>query len=170
VFQLSVVPVVDDIVITVQPSDITTLVGLTVTLHGEATSGLPLFFQWFRDGSAIVGATSDTLVINSAQVSDSGIYAFVVANFDTYLVSRYATLWVVTQPLEPRILSILRAGPDVVVTFSTTAGSTYHLEYKDHLPDPAWQLINTTTGSGTAASITDPAPTSATRFYRVRAE
>jgi uncharacterized repeat protein (TIGR01451 family) len=170
VFQLSVVPVVDDVVITVQPSNITTLVGLTVSFQGAATSGLPLFFQWFRDGFAIVGATSDTLVIDNAQLSDTGIYAFVVANFDTYAISRYVTLEVVTQPLEPRILSILRAGPDVRVTFSTTAGSTYHLEYKDHLADPAWQLINTTTGAGTPASITDPAPASATRFYRVRAE
>jgi hypothetical protein len=53
-------------------------------------------------------------------------------------------------------------------SFNTDAGVSYTVEFKDDLSASAWQVLETLTGNGAAAHITNaPVPTSA-RFFRVR--
>ena len=40
----------------------------------------PLSYQWQKDGQVIIGATSSTYVVSSAQLSDAGFYSVVVSN------------------------------------------------------------------------------------------
>ncbi|MFM1941511.1 MAG: hypothetical protein RI897_493 [Verrucomicrobiota bacterium] len=54
--------------------------GNTVTVSVGAEGPPPLTYQWFKDGAAVTGQTSDTLTLSPAAVSDSGTYEVVVSN------------------------------------------------------------------------------------------
>lgn len=77
------IPVVVDVLekptITGEPSGATTKVGQKVILAVEAT-GDRLRYQWYKDGTAILGATGKTLEIASAVRADSGNYRCTIAN------------------------------------------------------------------------------------------
>jgi hypothetical protein len=66
--------------ITKQPVTQTVSKGTKVTFSITAAGSSPLDFQWSKDGSSITGATSDTYVINSSNLSDSGSYKCTVSN------------------------------------------------------------------------------------------
>ena len=86
-----------------QPSSLTVQVGSTVTLSVGA-SGNELTYQWLRDGVAITGnptATTATLTIENAQVSDSGTYTAVVSNSGGSVTSDPVNLTVTTEPVAP---------------------------------------------------------------------
>ncbi len=83
-------------VITTQPASQTVCVGNPVTFSVTATGGT-LSYQWRRNGTAIAGATSNTLTINSAAASDAGSYDVVVTNACGGTTSSPATL-TVNQP------------------------------------------------------------------------
>jgi len=63
-----------------QPQGGMTLAGGTASLHVDVSGASPLTFQWFKNGTAVPGATGDTLVFTSAERADSGQYHVVVAN------------------------------------------------------------------------------------------
>jgi T5SS/PEP-CTERM-associated repeat protein len=67
------------------------------------------------------------------------------------------------------ISSIARSGNTATVSFSTTAGKTHLLEYKNALIDPAWTtILPGVVGNGTVTNLLDAAATNTTRFYRIR--
>ena len=88
-------PVAPPPTITSQPSDTTVTVGSPATLS-VAASGEGLFYQWYRNGAVIPGATSSTLTFPSAQVNDSGVYTVVVGNSGGTVTSAPARLLVVS--------------------------------------------------------------------------
>jgi trimeric autotransporter adhesin len=59
-------------------SDRTVLVGLPVGFLVQASGSGPLRYQWRKNGAAIGGATTQTLVLASASSADDGIYDVVV--------------------------------------------------------------------------------------------
>lgn len=59
-------------------------------------------------------------------------------------------------------------GQPPVISWPYTTGQTYTVQYKTNLNDPVWQTLGgTITVSGSAASMSDPAPDSGQRFYRI---
>ena len=54
------------------------------------------------------------------------------------------------------------------VSLPTQSGRVYALEYKDSLADAAWTPLPLVAGTGHERTLTDPTPTGAQRFYRVR--
>lgn len=88
-------PVAPPPTITAQPADTTVTVGSPATLSVTA-SGEGLFYQWYRNGEVIAGATGSTLAFPSAQVSDSGVYTVVVGNSGGTVTSAPARLTVVS--------------------------------------------------------------------------
>src|SRR5215207_5542031 len=65
-----------------QPSNLTVQVGSDVTMSVGA-SGNQLAYQWLKDGAPVAGnasATTPTLAITNAQLSDTGSYTAVVSN------------------------------------------------------------------------------------------
>lgn len=66
--------------ITSQPSSTTVTEGQMATLSVSARGSATLTYQWKFKGSDIVGATSNSFTINSAQPSDEGDYIVVVSN------------------------------------------------------------------------------------------
>ncbi|MDB6110726.1 MAG: hypothetical protein JWR69_2476 [Pedosphaera sp.] len=54
--------------------------GRDLVLKAKAVGNSPLSFQWFRNGGALPGATTETLALPPAQFSDAGNYQLVVSN------------------------------------------------------------------------------------------
>jgi uncharacterized repeat protein (TIGR03803 family) len=68
----------------------------------------------------------------------------------------------------PSILSIVSTSPGLVLTWSTTPGQTYQLQYSSNLSSTNWtDLGNPVSASSGAASQTNLSPVSSPRFYRV---
>src|SRR5665213_2686133 len=88
-------------VITVQPLDTNVIYGGTATFTVSATSGTTLSYQWYKDGSVILGQlltnqTASTLILTNVGVSDVGQYFVNVINASGTVPSRKASLTLVT--------------------------------------------------------------------------
>jgi hypothetical protein len=79
--------------ISVQPVAQTVTSGATVTMS-VAASGDLLNYQWYRNGSAITGATTAELVLPGVQSGNAGAYHVVVSNFYGSVTSNTVTLTV----------------------------------------------------------------------------
>jgi len=73
--------------ITTQPLSQSVAVGGTVTLAPSVSSTAPLGYQWWKDGSLLLGATSSSLIFTNAQVTNSGAYDLVATNTSGTAVS-----------------------------------------------------------------------------------
>lgn len=119
--------------ITTQPASQTVNRDTDVTLSVVATSPTTLSYQWQKGGVAIPGANSDTLVITSAQVADSGSYTVVISNDAGSITSAAAVLTVnnvVTPPTitTPPVSQTVNAGD--TVSFSVVATGTAPFNYQ----------------------------------------
>jgi hypothetical protein len=88
--------------ITIHPQHQTGYVGYPVSLSVLATGSEPLSFQWFFNGTNLVGETNASLIISSAQLDDAGTYLVVITNLAGSISS------------EPAILTVTPAGPRVI--------------------------------------------------------
>jgi pectin methylesterase-like acyl-CoA thioesterase len=88
-------PVAPPPTITTQPESATVTVGSPAQFSVAAT-GEGLFYQWYKNGALINGATNATLAFTSAQPADSGTYMVVVSNSGGSVTSNPATLLVVS--------------------------------------------------------------------------
>ena len=78
--------------ITLQPTSVTIGTGQDATFSFEATGSLPLSTQWYKNSSAISGATSTTLTIVSASFSDAASYFASVNNAGGTVTTNNVTL------------------------------------------------------------------------------
>lgn len=92
---VSVNPVPPPPSITTQPADTNAPAGSPTSLSVAAT-GDGLFYQWFKNGALISGATSATLNFANPQVGDSADYTVVVSNSSGSVTSTTAKLLVVS--------------------------------------------------------------------------
>lgn len=99
---LTVLSSASPVVLTSVPQSQTVLLGQAVTFNVVASGTAPLSYQWRKDGAAIAGATSPTLSIPSAGVSDGGSYTVVVRNPAGTVTSEPALLAV---HIAPRIVA-----------------------------------------------------------------
>ncbi len=85
-----------------QPQGTNVYEGMAITLRGQATGTLPLFYQWQKDGQPLQGATASVYslyTIPRATTNDSGVYRVVVTNLLGSATSSNAP--VVVRPLPP---------------------------------------------------------------------
>lgn len=74
--------------------------GLPLTLFVIAYSSSPITsYQWYKDGSGIIGATSPTYSIPSAVFGDGGVYYVDVSNILGFVRSDNATVSVIDTPI-----------------------------------------------------------------------
>ena len=169
-FFLTVRPVVDPIEITVQPRDVVAVIGSSPAFSVQATSVLPLTYQWQFEGTEVAGEANSLLQLLTVDSQQVGVYRVVIRSADTSVVSRGARLTVVDQAPGPVITSIALAVGGVVVSFESAAGATYTLESKNSLDAIAWLPLGSVIGTGGTQPITDPTVGDAARFYRVRVD
>jgi Immunoglobulin domain len=113
--------------ITTQPMSQTVLPGGSATLT-VAASGASVTYQWMKNGTAIAGATADTLTFNNLQAGDSADYTVVASTSGGQVTSRFARL-LVANPSPGRLINMsVRAvagagGQPLIVGFVTQGGS-----------------------------------------------
>lgn len=72
----------------------------------SASGGLPMSYQWWKDGQEIEGATEQTLRIDASHTGDEGSYHCVISNSAESVISSAATLTVIaTRPTGPRAVA-----------------------------------------------------------------
>lgn len=140
--------------ITTQPKNVTANVGGSATFRVSA-SGKGLTYQWFRNASAIPGATSATLTINPVSAQDFGTYYVQVTNATSVVNSGFATLSlpsngsprITTQPTSVSVASGASA------TFTVVASGDGTLTYQ-------WFKNGAEIAGATSASYTIPSVSS----------
>ncbi len=135
--------------IATQPTNRTVYAGTNVTMSLVATGSLPLVFQWWKDGSAVPGATGASLMLSNVAVSQSGSYQAIVSNPGGSATSAVAVLTVLPAPVAPSIVQppVGRAVTvGETVSFSVTAEGTAPLGYQ-------WRLGGTALLGRTNATL-----------------
>jgi hypothetical protein len=167
-FTLTVRSVTDLIQILAQPRSLTVLTGVTANLSVNASSTMPLSYQWRRNGANVAGANGPSLSLANVQLTNAGTYQVIISNADTNATSANAQLQVVEQAPAPNIVSITQAGSTVTISFTSVLGASYTLEYKNSFSDATWTAVSSANGTGETMSIIDSSATPSARFYRVR--
>ena len=113
---------------TLQPASQTVAPGGTVTLTASATGSPPPTYQWRKNGQAILGATSATLTIASAQAADAGDYSVQVSNSVGAVTSAVATVAVATIDPNARLTNLsvrtaLAASQTLIVGVTVNGGA-----------------------------------------------
>ena len=85
--------------ITEQPTSLTVTVGEVASFNVAAEGTAPLLYQWRFNWVDLPGATSNTLVLPSSQLADTGVYSVRVSNAAGSVLSADAALSV--QPVLP---------------------------------------------------------------------
>ncbi|SUS03568.1 hypothetical protein DF3PB_1010003 [uncultured Defluviicoccus sp.] len=134
---------------------VTVTVGQTATLSVTADGTAPFSYQWYKNGTAMAGATAQNLVLGGVQLVSAGVYTVKVSNGAGSTVSAGASLVVQALAVAPLILTqpasrTVNAGSSA--TFSVVASGT---------PAPTYQwrkngvaISGATTASYTIASTT----------------
>ncbi|MEI7729643.1 MAG: immunoglobulin domain-containing protein [Verrucomicrobiota bacterium] len=117
-------------VITGQPQNQTNRLGTTALFNVTASSLIPLSYQWMRVGASFPIATTSQLTIPMVQATDAGSYYCVVSTADGRVVSKLATLTVLSPPVitvQPQSQSNPLGAP---VSFTSVAVGTSPLAYQ----------------------------------------
>lgn len=136
--------------ITTQPANQSVLLGGTATFSVSAQGTAPLGYQWQKNGTAISGATNQTLTIGNGQNADAASYAVVVSNGLGSVTSFLAALTIATVGVAPSIVTqpvSLSVTPGTSATFSVVASGTAPLSYQ-------WSKNGTPVGGATSANLT----------------
>ena len=117
-------------VIIAQPTNLTVPPGAMASFTVGATGTAPLSYQWSLGGTNLPGATTNSLVIPNAQLSDAGSYAVLVSNPFGSAASANAVLTVGIAPAIVLQPSNQLASVGASATFAALANGT---------PPLAWQ-------------------------------
>ena len=117
--------------ITSQPTSQTVATGSTATLTVTATGSGTLSYQWYKDSSAISGATSASYTISSVASTDAGDYYVIVSNSAGSATSDTATLTVSTtvSSVTTQTAAVVTAAQNFINSLSTSLQSTVQLSW-----------------------------------------
>jgi hypothetical protein len=117
-------------IILVQPLSLSVLNLDIASFTVVASSLTTMTYQWYKDGTAVPGATSSTLSLVSVTSADAGNYVVKVTNAGGTVTSSTATLSVASAPSitsQPSSLSITQGQ---TASFSVSAGGNGPLRYQ----------------------------------------
>ncbi len=140
--------------ITTEPVDRFVAAGGSTTLTVAATGAGTLTYQWFKGGTAITGATAATLPLNAVALSAAGTYQAEVTGAGGVVLSRAATVAVVTAQAAHALASGFSgytAGSTVNLTTTITySGTPSSLKWSLLLPAGWTYASETGSGAGVA--------------------
>ena len=110
--------------ISVQPVSQSVSSGSAVTFSVTATGDGTLSYQWYKDSTAISGATSASYAIASATSSAAGTYYVIVTNSGGSTTSSSATLTISATTTASCDTTVVDGVLSAVSTFETAMGST----------------------------------------------
>jgi len=135
--------------ITTQPQPQSVNEGQGTSFAVTASGTAPLAYQWRKDGVALAGVTSSSLVFSSVTAASAGIYSVVVSNAAGSIASAGAALTVKAVVQAPQILTQPRSVATTVgstVSLSVTATGTAPLTYQ-------WRREGNALAGATAATL-----------------
>jgi hypothetical protein len=155
--------------ITNQPINLSVVMGGSAAFSVSATGSSPLAYQWLLNGADLPGATTATLAIASASLTNAGSYTVVVTNSFGAVTNLAGTLSVTTVPL---LFATNGAGIQVAngmvmlqISGLTAAGPVVVQVSSDLIQ---WTSIATNSTDSGTIQVIDTAPTnSVQRYYRV---
>ena len=131
--------------IAAQPQNQSVTAGNSVAFSVTASGTAPLSYQWYRNNSAIAGATVTRYTISAAQPSDAGSYDVIVSNNYGSVTSAVATLTLQCAPIiitQPRSQTVNQGAS---VSFSVEASA---------VPTPTFQWrLNAALITGATSSV-----------------
>jgi len=143
--------------ITAQPTNSTVTAGQNSSFSVIASGTAPLSYQWYKDGSALSGATSASLSLSAVTSANAGSYSVKVTNSAGNITSAAVTLTVNAAAVAPSI-SAQPASVSVTsgqnASFSVTASGTATLSYQ-------WYKDGSALSGATSAALSLSAVTSA---------
>jgi len=110
--------------ITTQPSSLSLASGDSGTFSVTASGSGTLTYQWYKDSSAISGATSSTYTISSASSSDAGSYYVIVSNSGGSTTSSTATLTLTSTTTASCDTTYVDSVLSAISTFETALGTS----------------------------------------------
>ncbi|MBP8255985.1 MAG: immunoglobulin domain-containing protein, partial [Opitutaceae bacterium] len=120
--------------IATQPADKVVAAGTTVEFSVVASGSPPLTYQWLKNGTALVGSTNPTLVLNDVSSANNGDYTVLVSNAVGSVTSSEATLEVLQAPTivsQPQSQTVL-AGRTIILDVAVAGSVPYTFAwYKD---------------------------------------
>src|SRR5262249_20393285 len=144
--------------VTTQPVNQATTAGQAATFTVTASGTGPLSFQWEKNGSSIVGATSSSYTTPATTSADNGAtFVVVVINSAGSVTSNAATLTVYPAQVPPTIVAQPMSQTVTVgqtATFSVVANGTAPLGYQ-------WEKNGATISAAPSADYTTAATTAA---------
>jgi hypothetical protein len=134
-------------VITLQPQSQTAIAGTNLALKVTATSLGPMTYQWFFNGTNLVGAIAPMLPLPDLQSANAGNYTVVVSNPAGAVTSAVANLVVVSPPeiIQQPTNQVGAVGNNV--TFVVAANSLAPINYQ-------WRFNGTNLPGANAATLT----------------
>jgi hypothetical protein len=146
-----------------QGSTITPAFSVVATTFSQQTN-----YQWYSNGVAIAGQTNRTLNLANVQAGSFTPNTFSVTVSDGFNSPGTSSVQVqLTHPGSPSITNSV-AGTTLTMTFFSSFGPAYVVEYKTNLLDAAWKPLKTNAGTEGTITVTDSLSAAPTRFYRVR--
>lgn len=119
-------------------------------------AGTPTTDNRFIEGRATVTVTDGKLTISNGPTASNSKINFL----DIFQVGGQTT------PTSPTMKNVSLAGGAITFSFTSEAGVTYRVQYKDSLNDANWQTLETKTGTGSDINVSYPL-TAGNRFFRV---
>ncbi len=112
--------------IALEPTGSTHWEGDSVTLTAGANGTAPLYYQWLKNDTNLLGQTAASLTLTNLQLADSGGYSLLVSNAYGFVVSSKAVLQVI--PFDPTAFAVaywrLDDGSGLTALDSSTNGNT----------------------------------------------
>jgi hypothetical protein len=147
-------PVVTAPSITSQPTSVSVTAGASASFSVSA-AGTSLSYQWYKNGSAISGATGASHTISNAQASDAGNYTVTAFNTAGSVSSNAATLTVNSAPPPPPVVT----APSIIshpsgLNVTAGASATFSVSANGTSPSYQWYKDGSAISGATGASHT----------------
>ena len=154
-----------------QSTNLVAVHGGAVTFQANAFGVGALSYQWFFNGTLLLGSVSSSLALTNLNLFQAGSYWVQVTNLNGPTTSPVATLTVLDPP-SLALGSVDTSSGSVSFSLSSASGLLYTLQFKNALSDSTWfPILPAVTGSGGSISLVDTNAAGAlSRFYRVVAQ
>jgi hypothetical protein len=115
-------------VFTVQPGNQTAATGGTIYLHARAVASQSISYQWQLNGTNIIGATNDDLIVTNATQGNAGKYQALITSGFGFASSSMATVTVLPLTRIPILLNVSLLQPnDLIATANASNGAPFAL-------------------------------------------
>ncbi len=152
--------------IVTQPNSQNVLVGSNVVFSITASGTAPLAYQWFRGGTNISGATTNTLALANVTLDQGGNYSVIVTNLAGSATSSNALLGVYATAAPKFATPLAMINGQITINITGVPGWPYIVQWTPDL-FASWNSLQTNVAPFTFIITNNVTiPTNAAGYYR----